>query len=316
MKHLESALNKRNSFWKYIVVLFISFILASFVGDVPLMIVAVIKIIQNVGDMVSGMAMMSDPTALGISSNFAFVLLLFPLVLGFFILLFFIKLLNGQSFQEVINGTTKVRWPRFFTGAACWSLLMLIPLVIQYFIFPSVFTFQLDITSFIPLVFISLILIPFQTSFEELAFRGYLAQGLGNLTKNRWAVLIIPSLIFALLHVANPEVKEFGFFIMMANYLSMGLILGLVSILDDGIEVAMGIHAANNIFASLFVTHASSAFQTDAVFSIKEVDPVGGLIEVVIAGTLLILFLYKRYGWKFSTMNKKIQISPVEEDGA
>ena len=306
MKHLECALGEGNQFWKYIIVLFVSFFGASIIGSIPLVVVIFAKMMGSGGSPDANIDMY-NLEAYGISSNLGLFLMLLPLVLGLFVIVFFVKVMHKRSYQEIINGTYKIRWKRIGAGAAFWTVLSAILLVIQYLINPSNFTFQLDLSSFIPLIFISLIFIPMQTSFEEIAFRGYFAQGVGALTKNRWWVLIIPSVVFGLLHIANPEVKEYGILIMLPQYILMGAIFGIISILDDGIELALGVHAANNVFLSLFVTHSSSALQTAAVFNVKEVDPVGGLIEITVTGILLIAFFYKKYGWSFSTLNKKIQ---------
>lgn len=94
---------------------------------------------------------------------------------------------------------------------------------------------------------------------------------------------------------------------MMPQYISFGLIFGLISVLDDGIELAMGIHFANNAFLSLFVTHSSAAFQTTAVFEAQKVDPYWGFLTLLLSGIILIAFLYRKYNWSFSVLNKKIE---------
>ena len=52
----------------------------------------------------------------------------------------------------------------------------------------------------------------------------------------------------------------------MPQYIVFGLIFGIITILDDGIEAAMGAHAANNIFLCIMVTNESSALQTPALY--------------------------------------------------
>lgn len=312
MKHLEIALGKGNQIWKYIIVLVVSFVAANIIGAIPLLIAIFVHSVQNGGNIMESGTDMSALISSGMSPNLIFLLMLIPFVVAFFVLIAMIKVFHKRSWKETINGTNKLRWKHFFWGAAFWFILSLASLGIQYFLTPEDFELQFNISAFIPLVIISLLFLPIQTGYEELAFRGYMAQGVGALTKNRWLVLIIPSVLFGLMHAANPEVKEFGFWIMIPQYIMMGALLGVVSILDDGIELAMGIHAANNIFASLFITHSSSAFQTPAIFMAKEVNPEGGLIEITIASILLIAFFYKKYNWKFSVMNKKIEREDIE----
>lgn len=305
MKYLECALGKGNQIWKYLLVLLITFLAASFIGSIPLLIVYMIKAAQS-GNLDLALDL-TNLQAVGISSNLVLVLLMLPMVLGLVVLICMARWIHNRSYKELINGTNKIRWKRFFVGAAFWVVLMLIIYIVEYIIDPSNFVLQFDLISFIPLIFISLLLIPLQTSFEELAFRGYLAQGVGAWTKSRWLVWIIPSVLFGLMHYDNPEVKEFGFWLMMPQYIFFGMIFGLISILDDGIELAMGVHAANNVFLSLFITHSSSAFKTDAVFSIQKVNPYLELFLLVLSGVILVAFFYKKYNWSFSVMNKKIE---------
>ncbi|NDV93995.1 CPBP family intramembrane metalloprotease [Dysgonomonas sp. 521] len=307
MKHLEYALGKDNQFWKYIIVLLVSLIASNFIGIMPYMITAVIIGTSNGLQADAVLMNIMDAKHIGMSPNLSLFLLLIAFVVAFFTLILFIKLLHHQSIQEVINGTKKIRWNRIFWGTGVWAALLLISFIVSYILSPDNFVLQFDLSTFIPLFFISILMIPLQTSYEELTFRGYLAQGIGRVTKSRWMALLIPAILFGLMHVANPEVKEFGFWIMMPQYIMFGLIFGLVSILDDGIELALGMHAANNIFLSLTVTHSSSALQTSAIFNQKEVDPTYGLIELIVFSLIVIAFFYKKYNWNFSVLNKKIE---------
>ena len=58
---------------------------------------------------------------------------------------------------------------------------------------------------FLPFLFLALILIPIQTSAEELFFRGYVLQGIGLHWKNIWVLSTISGLLFGLPHLLNPE---------------------------------------------------------------------------------------------------------------
>jgi len=308
MKHLEYALGKENKFWKYILTLFISILASNFIGIMPYIIVTIIIGTSNGIKIEDIMMNMMDAKYIGMSPNLSLFLMLIAFVVALLTLILFIKLLHHQSVQEVINGTKKIRWDRVFWGAGVWLVLLLISFAISYILNPDNFILQFDITSFIPLFFISVLMIPLQTSYEEIAFRGYLAQGIGRITKSRWMALLIPSILFGLMHAANPEVKEFGFWIMMPQYIMFGLVFGIVSILDDGIELALGMHAINNVFLSLTVTHSSSALQTSAIFTEKEVDPTYGAIELLVFSLIVIAFFYKKYNWNISILNKKLKV--------
>ncbi len=152
---------------------------------------------------------------------------------------------------------------------------------------------------FIPLAIIAVLLIPLQTSFEEYLFRGHMMQGIGLMAKNRWVPLIITSTLFGLMHAANPEVEKLGPGIMI-YYIGTGFFLGILTLMDEGLELALGFHAANNLITALLVTSDWTAFQTDSIY--KDVsDPVLGwdvLIPVFVIYPILLFIFSRKYGWK------------------
>lgn len=222
-----------------------------------------------------------------------------------------VKALHKRSFSEVINGTKRIRWSRCFFGAMLWFAFSLLYLLIDFFLNPSNFEIEFNLSTFIPLVLVAIVFLPFQTTYEEYIFRGYLAQGIGALTRNRWLAIIIPGILFGLMHAANPEVEEHGFWLMMPHYIGFGLVFGLISVLDDGIELAMGVHAANNIFSAIFVTMDESALQTDALLKQLSINPTKDLIVFLVLSILAIFIFSKKYKWNFRILNKRI--APKEQ---
>ncbi|WP_420582927.1 CPBP family intramembrane glutamic endopeptidase [Reichenbachiella sp.] len=162
-------------------------------------------------------------------------------------------------------------------------------------------------TSFLPLVLIAVLLIPIQTTFEEYILRGYFAQGVAGLTKNRWLAVLVPGLVFALLHAFNPEVEAHGFWTVMPQYITFGLLFGLISVLDDGIELAIGAHAVNNVFLALFLTNKDSVLQTPAVFEQLEVYPMRDTITLVVLSVVFFIVLMKKYNWDISLLSNKVK---------
>jgi membrane protease YdiL (CAAX protease family) len=100
---------------------------------------------------------------------------------------------------------------------------------------------------------------------------------------------------------------------MMPQYLVFGLIFGLVTILDDGIEAAMGAHAANNIFLCIMVTHRSSALQTPALFEQQNIYPWTELAGLVVSGILFVLILRRIFKWDdFPVIFRKVNTSEIK----
>jgi hypothetical protein len=100
------------------------------------------------------------------------------------------------------------------------------------------------------------------------------------------------------MHLGNPEVEKLGYEIMVF-YIGTGLFLGIITLMDEGLELALGFHAANNLVTALLVTADWTAFQTDSV--LKDVSqPAFGwdaLLPVFVVFPLLLYFFGKKYGW-------------------
>jgi hypothetical protein len=165
---------------------------------------------------------------------------------------------------------------------------------------PEDFAFNLKLQPFLILCVIAILLIPLQTSFEEYLFRGYLMQGLGVITRTKWFPLLVTSVVFGLLHIANPEVEKLGN-IIMVYYIGTGLFLGIVTLMDEGMEIALGFHAANNLFTAVLVTADWTAFQTHSVFKDISEPTEAGFFDVFMPVFIIfpiILFVFaKKYKW-------------------
>lgn len=302
MRHLENILDKQNQWWRYLVMFLTVFVAANFIGGIPLLLVIAFKSIQGDGAVNADSSVMMDLSQYGIDQNLMLVLMLIPFIISLVFFALLIKPLNKQSFKEVINGTDRIRWRKFFYAFFVWIVIMAIYLIIEISLNPDNFILNFSLWSFVPLVLIAIILIPFQTSFEEVMFRGYLSQGVAAWTNNRLMVVLIPAIMFGMMHVFNPEIKEYGFWITMPQYIIFGIVFGLIIVFDDGIETAMGAHAANNIFLSIFVTFKASALQTPALFVQKELDPVKDLITLIVISFLFVFILYRKYKWDIKVL--------------
>lgn len=312
MKHLERALDGQNQFWKYLLNFAAGFAASNIIGTIPLGSVIAYKIATSGGTITPNPHNAMDLSVYGISQNLGFILLMIPFVLAFITTIYLFKPLHKRLLAEVINGTKQIRWKRYFTALGIWFIIGLLYLAVDYALNSTNYKLQFDAAKFIPLVLLSLLFIPIQTAYEELLFRGYFTQGIAAWSKNRWAAIIFPALLFGLMHSFNPEVKEYGFWATMPQYVIFGLLFGLMTILDDGIELAMGAHAANNIFSCLFVTNAASALQTPAVFNQLNINPTKETLVLSIMGILSIIIFSRVYKWNFAVLSKKIEMEIPE----
>jgi membrane protease YdiL (CAAX protease family) len=198
----------------------------------------------------------------------------------------------------LVTSRTKIDWKRFWVGFFTWGILVVVLTFIGILTEPEIYKYNFNAKPFFILVVISIFFLPLQTSLEELLFRGYLMQGIGILVKNRWAPLIITSVCFGLLHGANPEVQKLGS-ILMIFYIGTGFFYGITTLMDEGTEITLGLHAANNVFAAFLVTTDWMVFQTDALY-IDISEPAVSLtmfLPVIILYPIMLVFFSKKYGW-------------------
>lgn len=274
------------------------FIAANTAGAIPLLVAMIMRLSSDPEALSAFSQNPADFGALGLEPNTGLFVMLFPFIAGVIAFALLVRPLNGRTLTETVNGTSSFRWKRVFVSAFVWLLLSAAYLFVQKAINPGDFTVNNTGISLITLIIITLIFIPFQAGFEELLFRGYLMQGFAVLTRSRWATVLLTALLFGTLHGVNPEVKEFGFLTMMPHYIFTGIVFGIATMFDDGIETALGAHAANNIFLSIMVTHKSSALQTPAVFEQTVIHPWIEFAGLVISSLIFLVILRYIFRWE------------------
>ncbi len=284
----------KNSFWRYFTGSVTPFIVSNLIGAIPL---AVIMIAYAGDGVMPQRGGMPDFEAMGINLNLGFVLTVFPFILAFFTLLLLIKPLNGRRPGTVINGGIRIRWGRIFVSAIVWTVLGALGLLYSLRAHPDNFVLNNTSNSLIILAILALVTIPFQAGFEELIFRGYLMQGFAVASRNRWLPIVVTSVLFGLMHGLNPEVKEYGFLTMIPQYIFFGLVFALLTMMDDGIELAIGAHTANNVFLSIFITNKDLALQTPSMYEQIEIHPWMDFRDLVIMSLIFITVMAVIYKW-------------------
>jgi membrane protease YdiL (CAAX protease family) len=246
-------------------------------------------------------------------SNINLVLILLPFVGGLICLLLAVKFMHKQSITQLTTSRKKIDWKRFWFVFLFWGILSSGLVLMDYYMSPEDYVVNFNLKPFIILCVIAIILVPLQTSFEEYLFRGYLMQGLGVLTKRRWIPLIVTSVVFGTLHIANPEVEKLGY-VILVYYIGTGLFLGIMTLMDEGMEVSLGFHAANNLFTALLVTADWTAFQTHSVLKDMSDPTQAGFVNifmpVFVVFPILLYILARKYKW--SNWNDKL-FGRVEE---
>ncbi|MBE0685007.1 MAG: CPBP family intramembrane metalloprotease [Anaerolineaceae bacterium] len=227
-------------------------------------------------------------------NNFPAITLLWVTMLPFAALLVFlvpgIRLLHQQSIKTVFTQKSTFNWNLFIKSAIIWFVLSGLADIIISFFQPGNYVFTFSLISFLPYMLIAILLISFQITAEEVLFRSYLLHGLTRLFRHRWIGIFLQAVLFGVLHAANPEVTSYGLLTTMPFYIGIGLLLGWLSFRTKGLEIALGLHFANNFYATSMVTFSESAIPSPAIFTISNYQPEIGLFSfVVIAITFLVI---------------------------
>jgi membrane protease YdiL (CAAX protease family) len=294
--YIKQAFKSLHEWWRYLVGFLIIFI-ASQIGSIPLLIAVMFKVMSNGGNIES----IQDPNVMMtvLDSNLTLFLMLLSFAIGLLAIYFVVKYLHRQPFVQLTTSRKKTDWGRVFFGFGLITVTTLVVTTLDYYNNPQDYVLQFDLVPFLILAVIAIIMIPLQTSFEEYLFRGYLMQGIGVLAKNKWLPLIITSVVFGALHLANPEVDKFGN-IIMVYYIGTGFFLGIMTLMDEGMELALGFHAGNNLITALLVTADWTVFKTNSVF--KDIsEPSAGfdvIAPVLILYPIFLLIMAWRYKWR------------------
>lgn len=285
MNYIQQAFTGKLGMWKYLVVA------VFFFGFMGLNLLAIFLIDIDVEQL------MKDQIAQK-GSNQVLLENLVPFAIGLGGVFFWVKYVHNQRIRTLTTSRKKVDWKRVFFAFSLWGFITALFVFIDYQVSPEDYIVNFQLEPFLYLLLIAVLLIPLQTSFEEYFFRGYLMQGIGVATKNRWFPLIVTSLVFGLLHIANPEVEKLGYGILV-YYIGTGFFLGIITLMDEGLELALGFHAANNLITALLVTANWTAFQTNSIL-IDISTPVLGAdvyVPVFVVFPILVFIFSKKYGW-------------------
>ena len=101
----------------------------------------------------------------------------------------------------------------------------------------------------LPLALLGLVL---QTGTEELIFRGYLQQQLAARFKSRWVWMVLPSILFGMMHYSSQQYGAAALLVVAWSTL-FGLAAADLTARTGNLGAAVGLHFANNASAVLMV---------------------------------------------------------------
>ncbi len=271
-RHLALVRQGRNEWWRYLIGALIILLFVEVLAALPYLWLA------YQGDEYSGL--------------YVFVALNLGSLIGFAGLVITVVLIHRRSLLSLITPASRVDWRRVTRGFAVWFALLALTSLIEALLFPGRYRITFNPGTFFAFALAALCLTPLQTTFKELLFRGYVMQGLSLLTRTPLMIALVSSAIFMLPHLANPEVA-LNPLLLPPQYFLIGLLLAIVTLRDGRLELAIGIHAANNIFSGLIANYDDAVLTTEAIFT-SQLDPVYSLVSLVPASVVAYLVLFRR----------------------
>ncbi len=206
----------------------------------------------------------------------------------------FVHRLRPRWLASVLPG---MRWKFFFACLGLAVVALIASLVVGLFLpqdtngldgTPNKITGQLVV-----LAIVILLTTPLQALGEEYAFRGYLMQAFGSLTRSRVAAVLITAGLFALAHGA----QNFPLFF---DRFAFGLMAGLVVVLVGGLEAGIALHILNNLLAFAF---AIAFGDLQGALNVSDVSWWQLPVTIVQNGVylLLVLLVARRMGLRNTT---------------
>ena len=250
----------------------------------------------------SGEAISSDH-----QQTLTLILIVLSFAIGLLALALIVYPLHQVAFISLITPYKRLDIRRIVFAFVFWLLLVGLCECLMFLLSPTTYHWSYESNRFWPLLLVSLFWLPLQTSLEEIFFRGYLLQQIAVLINHRWIAVVITSVVFGLLHIANPEVAAFGITKMMFYYIGFGFWLGIITILDDRLELALGVHAATNIYGATMVTFKESAIQTPALITVTDLNVVHMLWAFAFSAVLFFTYFAGRYQWRIVWRPSSIQ---------
>lgn len=297
---LSGLVNGSNKWWMYLGTLLL--LMLGYVSFQLMSLYPLIEVLKGKGyteaEIAANTTLLFDSSILGLDLNVILLIELGMFVFAFMGFMIGLRSFHHKTLVSVFTGYEKFRWKRFYFGFAVWAGLILLSTLISYFLNPEDLHVKLNWQGLLLSVLIMVTLMPIQTGLEEVLFRGYLLQGLSLLFKNGITPLILTSMLFATAHMTNPEVKEYGAPIMFTYYACFALFMGGISLLDEGLELAFGIHLANNLVSSILISTPTSVIKTYSVFEASKGDAYSEMLLWCVMSLLTFVIFWMRYKWK------------------
>jgi len=254
---------------------------------------------QLVGYFVSGADIENiENTSFLLTSEQRLITLFFNLVSTLCLVWFLMKVIDDEPFIQ-LGLHLKNRLNNIILGLLLGFLIMLLGgLIIYYFDDLQFYKLNYDVNEII----LSIVLFTIVAIVEEVLFRGYILRNL-MYSFNKYFALFLSSVLFSLMHGANPNMDWFSFL----NLFLAGILLGVSYIYTKNLWFPIALHFSWNFFQTLFGFNVSGQdFYSLIEFRISEKNILNGgnfgfegsilsiIVQVILILTVIIYYQNKK----------------------
>jgi len=285
--YLEVAHNGKNDWWRYLISFPAILAIWFLIGSIPIFLL--MAYVTTDGDPATSY---SATGFIGISVIPEFLVTMSSFIPFILATLLMVYVIHVRPLKTLITGKAQIRWGRMLSGAAVWLFIAALLSVVASLLYSGRYLLTFQPATWLVFAIFALILVPIQTSAEEIFFRGYLLQWMGLRLKNIWLLSFLNGVLFFLPHVANPEMATDSVLIGL-GYFAMGFFLTLITLQDNGMELALGMHAGNNLFSALFANYTVTALPSPSLFTVQTLDPVYSFVSLLVGMVLFYIVFFR-----------------------
>jgi uncharacterized protein len=283
--YLDLARGGRNDWWRVVLAVLLMLFMWQIIGAMPSAILLVWGMLN--GTLASNLTMSS---LAGLDTTAGFVALMLASIFFLFGIFLAIRFLHKRPLRSLVSPARSIAWGRVFQGFGIWFFLVAFVSAVEALLYPGRYVWTLDLPRFIPFVFLALVFIPIQTSAEELFFRGYLLQTAGLRLRNIWGLCAISGFMFGLPHMLNPEASV-NYPLLGLYYFAFGFCMAYITLRDGRLELALGAHAANNLFSVIFANYTVTVLPSPSLYTVNVLDPLFS-VPAALVGMLIFIWLF------------------------
>ena len=197
-----------------------------------------------------------------------------------------LRVLHGLRPRWLMSVRPGIRWRFFFACLGLSVVAIIAQITVGAFLPGDPNDLGSDANkvtgTLVAMAFVVLLTTPFQAMGEEYAFRGYLQQAVGSLTRQPWIAIVVSGALFAVAHgVQNAP--------LFADRFAFGLIAGYLVYRTGGLEAGIALHIWNNLVAFGFALFIGDI---DETLNVTEVSWSNLPLTITQNAVYLLLVLY------------------------